>query len=151
MGMIDRGASLDWLSQYPAEGEILFAPLTGLELKSTRVMGSVLVVEMRLSVNLLNRTIEEVIAKMQTSALGLVELISDDLKLTGAPTNTLEPFDALETECESHEPEYYNASENYKREVERALNLKRDVLQSLTQESVWEEVEPADLAARAQR
>lgn len=30
-GMVDRGASLQWLSQYPAEREILFAPLAGLE------------------------------------------------------------------------------------------------------------------------
>ena len=29
MGMIDRGADLSWLSQYPAEEEVLFPPLTG--------------------------------------------------------------------------------------------------------------------------
>jgi hypothetical protein len=29
MGMIDRGAELDWISQYPHERECLFAPLTG--------------------------------------------------------------------------------------------------------------------------
>ena len=68
MGMIDRGASLSWLSQYPHEEEILFAPLTGVELRSARVNGSVLMVEVRTSVNLTNRTIEEVVAKMQSSA-----------------------------------------------------------------------------------
>ena len=26
-GMVDRGANLSWLSQYPAEAEMLFAPL----------------------------------------------------------------------------------------------------------------------------
>ena len=31
MGMVDRGASLDWLSQYPHEREILWPPLTALE------------------------------------------------------------------------------------------------------------------------
>jgi hypothetical protein len=31
MGMVDRGADLSWLSQYPGEAEILFAPLTGME------------------------------------------------------------------------------------------------------------------------
>ena len=30
MGMIDRGASLSWLSQYSHEQEVLFAPLCGM-------------------------------------------------------------------------------------------------------------------------
>ena len=30
MGMIDRGAELGWISQYPDEAECLFAPLTGM-------------------------------------------------------------------------------------------------------------------------
>ena len=59
-GMIDRGAEIAWLSQYPGEAEILFAPLTGLEVRSTRVDGSVLVVEVSLSVNMKSLTIEQV-------------------------------------------------------------------------------------------
>ena len=31
MGMVDRGADVHFLSQFPNEEEILFAPLTGLE------------------------------------------------------------------------------------------------------------------------
>ena len=42
MGMVDRGADISWLSQYPHEKEILFAPLTGLEVQGSRVDGSVL-------------------------------------------------------------------------------------------------------------
>ena len=102
MGMVDRGASLSWLSQYPHEQvclclagrglacshsdwrtsshvpsqEILFAPLTGLEVQDARVNVSVMVIEMRLSVNMNNATIEEVVAKMQSSALSLASLAS---------------------------------------------------------------------------
>ena len=36
---VDRGAELEWLSQYPHEKEILFGPLTGLEVLSVRVDG----------------------------------------------------------------------------------------------------------------
>ena len=46
-GMIDRGADLSWISQYPHEREITFTPLTGLEVQSTRVEGRVLVVGVR--------------------------------------------------------------------------------------------------------
>ena len=62
-GMIDRGADIWWLSQYPHEREILFAPLTGLEVQATRVQGSVLVVGVSLSVNLSSLTIEQARAR----------------------------------------------------------------------------------------
>lgn len=46
-GATSRGAEVAWLSQFPAEDEVLFAPLTALEVQSTRVEGRVLVVEIR--------------------------------------------------------------------------------------------------------
>ena len=39
--MVDRGADLSFISQYPHEEEILFAPLAGFEVKHTRVEGQV--------------------------------------------------------------------------------------------------------------
>ena len=62
-GMVDRGADLSWLSQYPHEQEILFGPLTGLEVQSTRVAGSIVCIQTRLSVNLASLTLEQVISK----------------------------------------------------------------------------------------
>ena len=50
---------LGWISQYPHEAECLFAPLTGLEVQSTRIDGAVLVIEARLSINLNALTIEQ--------------------------------------------------------------------------------------------
>jgi len=46
--------------QYPHEKEVCFPPLTGLEVHGTRIDGSVLVVEVRASVNLHALTIEQV-------------------------------------------------------------------------------------------
>ena len=50
-GMVSRGASMDFLSQYPHEAEILFGPLTGIEVLDTRIEGSVVVIECAVSVN----------------------------------------------------------------------------------------------------
>ena len=44
MGMVDRGADLTWLSQYPHEREVLLPPLTGIEALGTDVQGSMLVI-----------------------------------------------------------------------------------------------------------
>ena len=74
-GMVDRGSDIGLLSQYPHEMEILFAPLTGLEIHSIAVDGTVLVPEIRLSVNLNAATIEQV---------GRWPLMAPDWRLIGA-------------------------------------------------------------------
>ena len=63
MGMVDRGANIDFLSQFPGEGEILYGPLTGMEVRSTRVEGSTLVIVVDMSVNQKSLTLEEVVSK----------------------------------------------------------------------------------------
>ena len=65
-GMVDRGADISWLSQYPHEREILFAPLTGLEVQATWVDGATLIIGVSLSINLTALTIERVVAKRRT-------------------------------------------------------------------------------------
>ena len=148
MGMIDRGASLGWLSQYPEEAEILFAPLSGLEVMGTRVQGAVLVVEVRLSINLNNATIEEVVAKMQSSALELLELVWDDFTFNGAPSRALEPLDVCERIYEHEDPEWFNLSENYERAVQTVLHSKEAVFHLLTDKSIWSEPGEADGGGR---
>jgi len=51
----------------PHEKECLWAPLTGLEMQSTRVEGSVLVIIVRVSVNMVSSTIEQAACKFSTS------------------------------------------------------------------------------------
>ena len=80
MGIIDRGAEISWLSQYPHEKEILFAPLTGLEILKQRIEGAVIVLDVRLSVNLTSITVEQVVAKMQRSHQTLLSLLSNSFK-----------------------------------------------------------------------
>ena len=71
--MIDRGADISYLSQYPHEAETLFAPLTGLEVQSTGVEGTVLIVGVGLSVNLTALTIDQVLSKRKRIVEGAAE------------------------------------------------------------------------------
>ena len=52
-----------WLSQYSHEAEILFGPLTGIEVRGVRCDGAVVVIEVALSVNLNALTLEQVVSK----------------------------------------------------------------------------------------
>ena len=90
MGMIDRGADLSWLSQYPHEREITFPPYTGLEVLGTRVEGSVLVVELRLNVNLMSPTIEAAVSKMRSAHLQLLDIIHSNMRAANAPQQLLD-------------------------------------------------------------
>ena len=95
MGMVDRGADLRWLSQYPHEAEILFAPLTGVDVRSVRVVhSSVLLVTVRLSVNMLAMTIEQVIAKMKMSHLQLLDIM---IEKQGAQNEVVAALSAAES------------------------------------------------------
>uniref|UniRef100_A0A7S2CY98 Uncharacterized protein n=1 Tax=Haptolina brevifila TaxID=156173 RepID=A0A7S2CY98_9EUKA len=80
MGMVDRGCMLDWISQYQGEAEVLFAPLTGIEVQATRIEGSVLVVEARLSINLNALTLEQVISKRRKVLHDMMHDMQADLK-----------------------------------------------------------------------
>ena len=63
----------------PHEEEILFAPLAGLEVRSSRVEGSVIVVEVRANINLNALTIEQVIAKRHRLIVNMGEGIEAEL------------------------------------------------------------------------
>ena len=64
-GMVNRGADISFLSQYPSEREILFGPLTGIEVLRTRIEGSAVIIECALSINLTALTLEQVLGKRQ--------------------------------------------------------------------------------------
>ena len=81
MGMVDRGADLSWASQYPAERVSLFLPLTGLEQQGTRVDGSVMAADVKLSVNLTAMTIEQVISKRKTVVENMCDGVLRELSL----------------------------------------------------------------------
>jgi hypothetical protein len=79
MGMVDRGADLRWLSQYPHEAEVLFGPLSGVEVQFVRVEGSLLIVNVKLSVNLVSLTIEQVLSKRRKVVQDMCEQLQSGM------------------------------------------------------------------------
>ena len=71
MGMVDRGADLTWLSQYPHEREVLLPPLTGLEALSHNVEGGILIINSRLSLNMAAHTLEQVLSRRRKMLVSL--------------------------------------------------------------------------------
>eukprot|EP01052_Picozoa_sp_SAG31_P005249 SAG31_NODE_228_length_19803_cov_29.496498_4_plen_636_part_00 len=84
MGMVNRGALLSWLSQYPDEAEILLPPLTGLEVSSySEAEDQSLVYKMQLNINMQSMTIEQVLALRKKQCLEMAEVVQRDLATHG--------------------------------------------------------------------
>ena len=137
-GMVDRGASLEWISQYPGEAEILFAPLAGLEVVSTRVEGSVLIVEVRVAVNLMSLTIEQAVSKRRKVVMDMaenmkVELMHEVEGKSWAALRALVPdagrrarqaLDDQLSSVTSEPPEFYNNDDKLGASIKGAVDSK---------------------------
>jgi hypothetical protein len=125
MGMIDRGASIQWCSQFPAEEEILFAPLTGLEVTGTpQVEGKTLVVELRLNTNLNDLTIEQIMAKMKKTHMDLIHTLKSDMNMLGFLPEQLGPLLEHEQKCKDLDGEHFSNADKYNYETAQALGAK---------------------------
>ena len=132
MGMVDRGADLTWLSQYPHEREVLLPPLTGLEALSHNVEGGILIINSRLSLNMAAHTLEQVLSRRRKMLMDMcsgIELeLRDalDLKLGNLAVNILQrsllfgPF--------SHDTEWFNDDENFAQVMSSTLRLQSAML-----------------------
>ena len=99
-GMVNRGADISWLSQYPHEREILFGPLTGIEVLNTHIDGSVIVIACSFSINLTALTLEQVLGKRRK----VVEDMCEQLAVKARQTAQLEEWDALRPNGTSEVP-----------------------------------------------
>ena len=152
MGMIDRGADVSMLSQFPGEREILFAPLTGLELAAVpRDELGVLIIELRLSCNLQDQTIDQVIGKMKTSHIAMIDTMMDDLKLgiPGLPLSVLGPLEQVKADAMGHHHKFFAKPQQHRVAFDEALLANDAAYSSLAKEEVWADV-PGDGAAVAE-
>ncbi|KOO24567.1 pbs lyase heat-like repeat protein [Chrysochromulina tobinii] len=152
-GMVDRGADIGWLSQYPHEMEILFAPLTGLEIHSISVDGSVLVPEIRLSVNLNASTIEQVIGRRRK----LLKDMGDNMAIEVSAGLSGSGFEGtsvrmlayhLAKDALAQPVMWYNDEENFQLGVARVIDAKRAALDH-QKRLRWLAPQPVELADHA--
>ena len=136
-GMIDRGADIGWLSQYPHEEEILFAPLTGLEVQSTRCEETVLVVGVSLSVNLSSLTIEQVIGKFRKlvgdAAEGAAIDAGAEMMASTAPENADGVAELVRLACGERgllrrDAEFFNDDKNLSWAMDAVVKVKKAAL-----------------------
>jgi len=140
-GAIDRGADVSWLSQFPRESEVLFPPLTHLEVVGApRTEGSAIVMDLRPNVNLRMRTVEELMGQAKAFFLDTVDHFLDDvrgLSLPGdADPSAVHPgwLDALESFRRGAAlvpAEAFNRDGFYRRVVDQAMDLKQGTLNKL--------------------
>ena len=133
-GMVDRGADIFFLSQYPHEKEILFGPLTGLEVRSTRVDGTALVVEVALSINLASLTIEQVIGKRKKMLTDMLPNLEGELRQEldrqgMANAKGVEYLLGKLRGCDavSKEPEWYTDDKRLKEALAGLLETRREL------------------------
>jgi hypothetical protein len=142
-GMVNRGASVGWLSQYPHEEEILFGPLSGIEVQGTRVQGSVVIIEAGISINLGALTLEQVINKRHKIICSMCDNLQ--VELAKGLTDARLPYDAdtkhkLEDFVEkvfktitAAPGADFNDDGKFMKAIEKALNSKEWALQTWPQ------------------
>jgi len=129
MGMVDRGADLSWLSQYPHEREVLLPPLTGVEALHSDVEGNMLVIQSRFSLNLSAQTLEQVLSRRRKMLMDMAYGIELDLRealpenLIGIALKILRK--ALEYGAYSFTPEWFNNDDNFAKVMQETLYLQR--------------------------
>ena len=137
--MLSRGSDLSWLSQYPHEREILLTPLTGIEVRSVRVDGTVMVVCVDLNVNFASRSLEEVRGQMQHSHLQLLEHMSSALVHAGCPRPAIKPLDDLRLSRVAQDAEWFNSIQNFCAATADADASQKECMQLLGQIDKWQE------------
>eukprot|EP00325_Prymnesiales_sp_UTEX-LB-985_P002783 CAMPEP_0174705770 /NCGR_PEP_ID=MMETSP1094-20130205/8869_1 /TAXON_ID=156173 /ORGANISM="Chrysochromulina brevifilum, Strain UTEX LB 985" /LENGTH=1050 /DNA_ID=CAMNT_0015903971 /DNA_START=465 /DNA_END=3614 /DNA_ORIENTATION=+ len=157
MGMIDRGADMSWLSQYPHEKEILFPPLIGEQALSTHVNEDTLIVDTRLNLNMKSSTLEEVMSKrrklIEDTKDGIAAEVRTQMAGSGFEEVGVRMFEAevrrkqvlyIGGSDEKRDAEWFNVDGNFKTAISAVVDAKEE---SMTDEKArlrWMATELSD-------
>jgi WD40 repeat protein len=131
MGIVDRGAQLDWLSQYPHEKEILLPPLTAtevvnIETEENQAGYQICRVTVRLNCNLISMTLERFLAVRKKEVESLVGIIYKDLSKREADIDTVKRSSQarqLEIAVRNEPADNFNENQCFTESVRQALSL----------------------------
>ena len=80
-GVIDKGADIGPISFYPYEREILFGALVMMECINVRIEGAVIVLDVRLNVNALSGTLDDIMNEKSRSVANTAEMFLHELQV----------------------------------------------------------------------
>eukprot|EP00966_Prymnesium_polylepis_P088958 2058603-Prymnesium_polylepis.1 len=88
-----------------------------------------------------NQTLEQIISKMQTSHLALLDTMMDNLRLgvPELPPSVLEPLELAKKKAEAQGKErtFFNKPQNYMQATQAALNANDACYAALATDAVW--------------
>jgi ankyrin repeat protein len=137
VGAVDLGAQLDSLSQYPGEGEILFPPLSHLEVigypkVEIRDKVPVLVVSVKVNINQKAMTIDEILRRRKHTVTALIEGVENEIAFD-SQIFTSNPWPEAEFKSKiqlltARDDEFFNVDNNFKDALDEILSLKKKTI-----------------------
>ena len=141
----DHAGDVSFASQVPAEGEIVFAPLTTLEVVSFYEDDGVIIADVRARRSHPARTTTQTIGRMKATHVDLVDIMLDELKAAGAPEPSLLPLACLQSDRKAEErSSQYNLPDTYVEYTANALQVHQRVLRQLSAASIWADTSGKD-------
>jgi hypothetical protein len=131
MGMFHKGAQLNWLSQYPEEEEILFPPLTGIEVTGDpRVTGAegaatVELFPVQLTTNLQSMEIEKLLALRKLHHMQTLSIFRSELHQRKVPPSLMQGFALHQKTMAARDGSWFNNDVNFSDAVNRAIQVLR--------------------------
>ena len=120
--------------------ECAFPPYTGHELIGTRVDGTCVLVELRLSNKTHGETLNQRITKLKRSHLQLIETYIEDMRVCEVPEKALGRLRALASTHRRNASTFYNNPDKYVSSTAAAVAAQRAAINNLARPSTWDEV-----------
>ena len=168
VGAIDIGAELKSISQYPGENELLFGPLSNLEVvgfpRVEMFHGKPLfVIPLDININLKSQTIQELVERRKNMLMALVQNMKREIDFdisiavgsAGAGTDENIDFPIQDRKFdpdvayETLEAEWFNSDENFNLEIQNIMQWKRASLYQAIEHQIKDPIKAlAEMARR---